>query len=103
MRRVSYGQGVVRRRVIVSGFVQGVFYRDACRRVALAHHVSGWIRNLPDGSVEAVFEGSPDAVDRVVEWAKQGPRTANVEGVEVYEEEAENLAGFEIRPSPWRT
>lgn len=95
--------GVVRRRVVVSGEVQGVFFRDTCRRVAYAEHVTGWVRNLPDGSVEAAFEGSPDAVARMVEWAKQGPRTALVDRVEEFDEEPENLTGFEIRPSTWRT
>jgi acylphosphatase len=98
---LSYRRSVIRRRVIVSGDVQGVFFRDTCRRVATAEHVSGWVRNLPDGSVEAAFEGSPDAVARMVEWAKHGPRTAIVDTVEVHEEQLENLTGFEIRPSPW--
>ena len=79
-----------------------MYYRDTCRRVAAEHHVTGWVRNLPDGSVEAAFEGTPDAVGRLVEWARRGPRTALVEAVDVYDEEPEQLAGFEIRPSPWR-
>ncbi len=60
------------------------------------------MRNLPDGTVEAAFEGEPDAVARMVEWARQGPSTALVEAVDVYDEEPENLTTFEIRPSPWR-
>jgi acylphosphatase len=79
-----------------------VFFRDTCRRVATERHVSGWVRNLPDGSVEAAFEGAPDAVGHMVEWAKHGPRTAFVEAVDVYEEQPEHLPGFEIRPSLWR-
>lgn len=93
--------GVVRKRVVVSGEVQGVYYRDTCRRVAAQHGVNGWVRNLPDGSVEAVFEGHPDGVARLVEWAGKGPRTAFVDGVDIFEEEPEGLGGFEIRPTPW--
>jgi len=100
---VSYRRSVIRRRVIVSGDVQGVYFRDTCRRVASAEHVTGWVRNLPDGRVEAAFEGSADAVARMVEWARQGPRTALVDGVEEFDEEPEDLTGFEIRPSLWRT
>jgi len=100
---VSYRQGVIRRRVIVSGDVHGVYFRDTCRRVATVEHVNGWVRNLPDGNVEAAFEGSPDSVAQMVEWARHGPRTALVDTVEVYDEEPEYLTGFEIRPSPWRT
>jgi len=88
--------------VVVSGDVQGVYFRDTCRRVATAEHVNGWVRNLPDGRVEAAFEGSLDAVVRMVEWARHGPRTALVESVEEFDEEPEELTGFEIRPSPWR-
>ena len=88
--------------MVVSGDVQGVYFRDTCRRVATAEHVNGWVRNLPDGRVEAAFEGSLDAVVRMVEWARHGPRTALVESVEEFDEEPEELTGFEIRPSPWR-
>jgi acylphosphatase len=70
--------------------------------MATGEQVAGWVRNLPNGSVEAVFEGSPDAVARLVEWARQGPPTALVDAIDVDEEEVEGLAGFEIRPSPWR-
>ena len=92
----------VRRRVVVSGRVQGVGFRAATRSKAEACGVSGWVRNRPDGSVEAAFEGAPDAVARLVEWARHGPRTALVDAVDVFEEEPEHLSGFEIRPSPWR-
>jgi acylphosphatase len=90
---------VIRRRVVVTGDVQGVYFRDTCRRLAGAARVSGWVRNRPDGSVEAAFEGAPDAVERLVAWANQGPPTAQVDAVDVYEEEPERLTGFEIRPS----
>lgn len=60
------------------------------------------MRNLPDGSVEATFEGAPDAVARLVEWARHGPRLAIVDTIDVYDEEVEHLSGFDIRPTPWR-
>jgi acylphosphatase len=85
--------------VVVSGDVQGVYFRDTCRVVATENRVSGWVRNRRDGSVEAAFEGSPDAVDRLVEWARLGPPTALVDTVDTYDEEPESLTGFEIRPT----
>jgi acylphosphatase len=91
---------VIRRRVVVAGDVQGVYFRDTCRRVAADHHVRGWVRNLPDGSVEAAFEGAPEAVAAVVAWTRHGPPTALVDDVRVYEEDVEGLGGFEIRPTP---
>jgi acylphosphatase len=77
--------------------VQGVFFRDATRRRASALGVAGWVRNLPDGSVEGVFEGSPDGVEAMIDFAREGPRGAVVDRVEVFEEDAEGLAGFEVR------
>jgi acylphosphatase len=88
---------VTRRRVIVHGRVQGVFFRDTTRRRAQSRGVAGWVRNNPDGSVEAVFEGQDDAVDSMVRWSHEGPRGAVVERVDVVEEEPEQLAGFRIR------
>jgi acylphosphatase len=88
---------VVRCRVLVSGQVQGVFFRAACRRMAVEHDVRGWVRNLPDGRVEAVFEGPADEVRRLVEWASHGPRQAVVSGVAVEAEQPEGLAAFVIR------
>jgi acylphosphatase len=85
--------------VVVSGDVQGVYFRDTCRQVAAENRVSGWVRNRRDGSVEAAFEGSPDAVDRLVEWARLGPPTALVDAVDTFDEDPENLTGFEIRPT----
>ena len=87
---------MVRYRVVVSGRVQGVFFRDACRRTALAHGVSGWVRNLPDGQVEAVFEGRAQDVDRLVEWARHGPSRAVVTHVAVHAEPPEGLTTFVI-------
>ncbi|GGU65666.1 acylphosphatase [Streptomyces albospinus] len=86
--------------MIVSGRVQGVFFRDTCRQNALECRVSGWVRNLPDGNVEAVFEGDEDRVAQMVDWAHQGPPAADVEKVEVRDEEPERLSGFEVRPTP---
>ncbi|HZB05182.1 MAG TPA: acylphosphatase [Thermoleophilaceae bacterium] len=87
----------VRRRVVVRGNVQGVFFRDSCRREARSRGVAGWVTNRPDGMVEAVFEGEPDAVDAVVEWCARGPRGADVTSVEDTTEEPEGLSDFEVR------
>jgi acylphosphatase len=87
---------VVRYRVLISGRVQGVFFRDACRRMAREHGVSGWVRNLPDGRVEAVFEGRAEDVDRLVDWARRGPSRAVVAGVAVHAEPPEGLSTFQI-------
>jgi len=88
---------VVRRRVVVHGRVQGVFFRDTARREASRHGVSGWARNTPEGTVEAVFEGEQESVERLVGYAEEGPPEAQVERVEIFEEEVEGLAGFEAR------
>jgi acylphosphatase len=85
-----------RKRVIVGGRVQGVFFRDTTKRTAESRGVSGWVRNNPDGSVEAVFEGAEEAVDAMVRFAREGPRGAMVEHVEVRDEEPEGLTGFRI-------
>jgi len=89
--------GTVRRRVEVRGHVQGVFFRDTCRREAAARGVTGWIRNRADGSVEAIFEGAPDAVDTLVAWARRGPPHARVDDVAVHDEAPEGLTRFEVR------
>jgi acylphosphatase len=88
---------VVRYRVLVSGRVQGVFFRDTCRRLAQQHGVTGWVRNLPDGRVEAVYEGPAEDVDAMVEWSRHGPRYAAVEHVDVQAEPPEELQEFRIR------
>lgn len=88
---------MIRRRVLISGRVQGVAYRDTCRRVATEHGVTGWVRNLGDGRVEAVFEGTEEQVDRMVEWARHGPRLASVRDIAVQTEPAEGLTGFLVR------
>jgi acylphosphatase len=88
---------VIRRRVVVHGYVQGVFFRDTIRRHAERRGVAGWVRNNPDGTVEAVLEGEADAVERLVELCREGPRGAAVDRVEVHEEPIEGLTGFAIR------
>jgi acylphosphatase len=82
---------------VVRGFVQGVFFRDSTRRMAQQRGVAGWVANRPDGAVEAVFEGEQAAVERLVEFARSGPRGAQVESVGVSEEEPEGLTGFNVR------
>ena len=88
---------MIRRRVIVRGLVQGVFFRDSVRRRAVAASVTGWVRNNPDGSVEAAFEGDPGAVERLVAYCREGPRGAYVDSVGVVDEEPLGLETFEIR------
>jgi acylphosphatase len=88
---------VVRRRVKVHGRVQGVFFRDSVRERARAHDVSGWARNTPDGTVETVLEGKPEDVERVVRFLQTGPPQAEVQDVEVRQEEPEGLRGFAVR------
>jgi acylphosphatase len=88
---------VQRRRVLVQGRVQGVFFRETARRRALAEGVTGWVQNQPDGSVEAVLEGERDAVERLVAFLREGPRGARVDWVDVASEEPTGLSGFETR------
>jgi len=82
--------------VIVSGHVQGVFFRTACARAAEQRGVAGWVRNREDGCVEAVFEGSPAAVDDLVTWSRSGPRAASVTGLESFDESPTGERGFRI-------
>jgi acylphosphatase len=88
---------VVRYRVLIAGQVQGVGFRISCRRVALQHGVRGWVRNLPDGRVEAAFEGPADDVQHLLDWARHGPRLAVVADVTAQAEPPEGLASFQIR------
>jgi len=74
-----------------------VFFRDSARRLAQQHGVAGWISNRWDGAVEAVFEGEEDAVERLVDFCRKGPRGAQVASVEVTDEEPESLSGFTVR------
>lgn len=85
-----------RRRVVVHGFVQGVGFRFAVKRTAESRGVSGWVRNRPDGTIEAVFEGEPKDVEALVDLCRRGPRGADVRRVEVVEESPEGLAGFRV-------
>jgi len=87
----------IRRRVVVRGRVQGVFFRDTCRSEARRHGVSGWVTNRPDGAGEAVLGGAEAAVDTIVGWMHRGPDAAVVTDVEVIVEEPEQLAGFRVR------
>jgi acylphosphatase len=88
---------MIRRRVVVHGLVQGVFFRDTVRRRAVQLGVAGWVRNNWDGTVEAVFEGQPEAVDALVTLCNEGPRGARVDRAEVSEEAPEGLDFFAIR------
>jgi acylphosphatase len=87
----------VRSHIWVAGRVQGVFFRQETARNARSRGVAGWVRNLPDGRVEAVLEGPPEDVAAVVEWAGAGPPMARVAHVEVEEETPEGESGFRIR------
>ena len=88
---------MVRYRVLISGHVQGVCFRAACQRTAWQHGVAGWVRNLADGRVEAVFEGADQDVQHMLDWAQHGPRLAVVSGVAVQPERPEGLGAFTIR------
>ena len=88
---------MIRRRVVVHGHVQGVYFRDTVRRRARSAGVAGWVRNNADGTVEAVLEGEPEAVERIVEACRRGPRGARVDRIEVVPEEPEGLSGFQVR------
>ncbi len=76
--------------------MQGVWFRDSCRREAVAAGVAGWVRNLSDGTVEAAFEGPPAAVERVVEWCRSGPSGARVDAVDVSVESPVGERGFRV-------
>ena len=88
---------MVRYRVLVSGQVQSVSFRVACQRMAWQYGVAGWVRNLSDGRVEAVFEGPAGQVERLLDWARRGPRMAVVADVAVQPEQPEGLGTFQIR------
>ena len=88
---------MIRRRVIVRGSVQGVWYRHSCKREATTAGVAGWIQNNDDGSVEAVLEGEAAAVDRVVSWMRMGPEGAIVSEVEITDEPPQGEPSFRVR------
>ena len=85
-----------RSHVLIYGFVQGVGFRFAVQRAAGSRGVNGWVRNRPDGAVEAVFEGEPEDVAALVDFCRRGPRGAEVERVDVEDELPEGLAGFRV-------
>lgn len=87
---------MIRRRALVHGRVQGVFFRDTTRRVAIANAVAGSAANRTDGTVEIILEGDPDAVEAVLAFCRQGPEGAAVSRVEVFDEEPAGLQGFRI-------
>jgi acylphosphatase len=87
----------MRKRVVVHGRVQGVFFRDSTRQRAEAAGVTGWVANRPDGTVEAVFEGNDEAVESLVRWMHDGPRGADVDRVDPGDQDPEGLSGFDVR------
>ena len=87
----------VRRRVVVRGRVQGVGFRVSVARRAEQRRVAGWVRNRPDGAVEAVFEGEPEAVDALVAFCRDGPHGASVSDIDVDDELPEGLSWFDVR------
>ena len=87
----------IRRRVTAHGRVQGVFFRDSTREEAERRGVGGWVRNTREGTVEAVFEGDSDDVDAMVWFCRNGPGSAEVDRVDVDEEEPEGLRRFDVR------
>jgi acylphosphatase len=90
---------MIRRRVVVAGRVQGVFFRDSCRQEALRRTVAGWVANRPDGTVEAVFEGRAADVDALVGWCRTGPPQAQVTDLRVVEERLQGEPPFRVLPS----
>jgi len=97
VRGVSDLSDVVRVRVVISGRVQGVWFRDACYQEAVACGVSGWVRNNPDGTVEAAFEGPRPAVGLLADWCRVGPARAVVVDVEEFPEAPIGEQGFRVR------
>ena len=83
--------------MVVTGRVQGVYFRGSIEAFAQSEHVAGWVRNLRDGSVEVVFEGPREAVERAIAFCRVGPRWASVERVDVCEQPPEGLSGFRVR------
>jgi acylphosphatase len=88
---------MIRRRVIVHGQVQGVFFRARCADTAQSLGVAGWVSNEPDGTVQAVFEGDEGSVEGMVAWCHEGSPRAVVERVEVHEEDPRSERGFSSR------
>lgn len=99
MPNPSLPQQSMRAHIFIAGRVQGVGYRYSTMDEAARLGVKGWVRNVPDGRVEAVFEGSRNTVESMIRWCHQGPTTARVKNVEVEYEEPEGLLGFKIERS----
>jgi acylphosphatase len=97
MSALRLARMAVRKRVVVSGRVQGVYFRDTCEREARAAGVGGWVRNRWDGTVEAAFEGDPAAVDRMVAWCHHGPPRATVTSVETHDESPTGETTFRVK------
>ncbi|MDP3894566.1 acylphosphatase [Nocardioides sp.] len=91
------GPDVVAREVVVHGRVQGVFFRESCRREAQQGSLTGWVSNEPDGTVRAWFEGPKAQVDAICEWCRHGPPSARVTRVELVNRQPEGLSGFDVR------
>lgn len=87
----------IRRRVVVEGRVQGVWFRESCRNEAVARAVGGWVRNCDNGTVEAVFEGSPAAVEAMIAWCRLGPPHASVASVVSTAETPLGEVAFRVR------
>jgi acylphosphatase len=87
---------VVRKRLLIGGQVQGVFFRDSLRRQATMNGVGGYAKNLGDGRVEVVLEGAAADVNIALAWCREGPPSATVESVEVIDEEPRGLEGFDV-------
>ncbi|MDF9408065.1 acylphosphatase [Pelotomaculum isophthalicicum JI] len=86
--------------VIVSGKVQGVYYRAKAREMAVALELAGWVKNMLDGRVEGIFEGERENVDKMIDWCRQGPSRADVTGLEIeWKEPQGDLSGFIIAPT----
>ena len=93
----AHSKAYCRRRVLVYGLVQDVWFRATTAKQAVRAGVHGWVRNLADGRVEAVLEGSANAVNEMIDFCSHGPEMARVDRIEVVEEDPENLEGFKIR------
>ncbi len=100
MENLSPRQRKIAAHVLISGRVQGVFYRVSTQEAAQLKSVHGWVRNLPDGRVEAWFEGTIEAVEAMIQWCHQGPSGARVTKVVVEYQEPQDLRGFEIQYYP---
>jgi acylphosphatase len=93
----TMGSDAIRRRIVVHGRVQGVFFRDCTRTQAKERALTGWASNQPDGTVEVIVEGPREAVEQLTDFCRRGPRRAQVERIEVSDGAPEGLAGFHIR------